>query len=63
VQYKHGTWSVAILNPNLLPSKEYGVNPGRRSSKSTYLNKLEVRKPLVPSISHRREKLRLYNLV
>jgi hypothetical protein len=31
--------------------------------KITYLNELDVRKPLVVSISHRSEELRLYNLV
>jgi hypothetical protein len=30
---------------------------------STYLNELDVRKPLVVSISQRSEELRLYNLV
>ncbi len=39
------------------------ANPGIRSWKSTYPNEPDVRKPLVESISHRREELRLYNLV
>jgi hypothetical protein len=33
------------------------------AEKSTNLNELEIRKPLVVSISQRSEELRLYNLV
>jgi hypothetical protein len=33
------------------------------AKKSTYLNELDFRKPLVESISQRSEELRLYNLV
>ncbi len=33
------------------------------TEKSTYLNELDVRKPLVVSISQGSEELRLYNLV
>jgi hypothetical protein len=40
-----------------------GYNPGIRSLKSTYVIELDVRKPLVVSISQRSEELRLYNLV
>jgi hypothetical protein len=46
-----------------LSSSKTGVNPGIRSWKSTHLNELNVRKPLVVSISQRSEELRLYNLV
>jgi hypothetical protein len=35
----------------------------QKAEKSTYLNELDVRKPLVVSISQRSEELRLYNLV
>jgi electron transfer flavoprotein alpha/beta subunit len=35
----------------------------QEAEKSTYLNELDVRKPLVISISQRSEELRLYNLV
>jgi hypothetical protein len=34
-----------------------------KTEKSTYLNELDVRKPLVVSISQGSEELRLYNLV
>jgi hypothetical protein len=34
-----------------------------KAEKSTYLNELDVRKPLVVSVSQRNEELRLYNLV
>ncbi len=45
-----------------------GVNHGvefwnKNLKKSTYLNELDVRKPLVVSISQRNEKLRFYKLV
>jgi hypothetical protein len=43
------------------------VKPGLilewEAEKSTYLNELNVRKPMVVSISHRSEELRLYILV
>jgi hypothetical protein len=54
---------VTISNADSLSSSETGVNPGIKSGKSTYLNELDVRKPLVVSISQRSEELRLYNLV
>jgi hypothetical protein len=54
---------VTISNPDSLSSSETGVNPGIRSWKNTYLNELDVRKPLVQSISQKSEELRLYNLV
>jgi hypothetical protein len=54
---------VTISNHDSLPSSEIGVNLGIRSWKSTYLNELNVRKPLVVSISQSSEELRLYNLV
>jgi hypothetical protein len=40
-----------------------GVNSGIRKQKSTYLNELDVRKPLMVSMSQRSEELKLYNLV
>jgi hypothetical protein len=42
---------MTISNPDLLFNSETGVNPGMRSQKSTYLKELNVRKPLVESIS------------
>jgi hypothetical protein len=46
---------VTISNPDSLSSSETGVDPGTRSwKKSTYLNELDVRKPLVVSISQTR---------
>jgi hypothetical protein len=54
---------VTISNPDLLSSRETGVNPGIRSWKSTYLIELDVWKPLVVSISQETEERRLYNLV
>ncbi len=54
---------MTILNPDSLSRSETWVNPGIRSWKSTYLNELAVRKPLVVSISQRSEELRLHNLV
>jgi hypothetical protein len=50
---------VTISNPHLLPSGEPGVNLGIRSWKSTRLIELDVRKPLVISISERSEELTL----
>jgi hypothetical protein len=50
-------------NPDYLSSSETGVNSGTRSWKSTYLNELDVRKPLVVSISQRSEELIHYNRV
>jgi electron transfer flavoprotein alpha/beta subunit len=35
----------------------------QEAEKSTYLNELDAREPLVVSISQRSEELRLYNLV
>jgi hypothetical protein len=58
---------VTISNPNPLSScSETRVNPGirtKKAKKSIYLNELNVRKPLVVSISQRSEELRLYSLV
>jgi hypothetical protein len=54
---------VTIFKPESPFSSEAGVNPGIRSRKSTYLIQLDVRKPLVVSISQRSEELRFYNLV
>ncbi len=52
---------VTISNPDLLSSREAGVNPGLSSWK-TYLIELDVGKPLMVSMSQRSEELRLYNL-
>jgi hypothetical protein len=52
---------VTIANTDSLSSRETGVNSGVRNRKSTYLNELNIRKPLVVCISQRSEKL--YNLV
>ncbi len=41
---------MTITNPDELPKIETGVNPRIRSWRSTYLNELDVRKPLVVSI-------------
>jgi hypothetical protein len=54
---------VTISNPDSLSSSETEVNTGARSRKSTYLNELNVRKPLVESISQGSKELRLHNLV
>jgi hypothetical protein len=54
---------VTISNPDSLSNSETGVNPRIISGKCTHLNELDVRKPLVVSISKRSEELRLYKLV
>jgi hypothetical protein len=54
---------VTISNPDSLSSSKTRINSEIRSWKSAYLNELDVRKPLVVSISQRSEELRLYNLV
>jgi hypothetical protein len=54
---------VTISNPESLSSSKTWVNPGIRAEQSTYLNKLNFRKPLVASILQRSEELRLYSLV
>jgi hypothetical protein len=51
---------VTISNPDSISSSETG---DKEAVKNTYLIELDVRKPLVASISHRSEELRLYNLV
>jgi hypothetical protein len=53
---------VTISNPDSISRSETRVNPAMRSRKSTYLIELDVRKPLVVSISQRREELRLKTL-
>jgi hypothetical protein len=40
-----------------------GLIPEQEAERSTYLIELNVRKPLVVTISQRSEELRLYNLV
>jgi hypothetical protein len=40
-----------------------GLILGHEAEESTNLNELDVRKPLVVSISQKSEELRLYNLV
>jgi hypothetical protein len=42
---------------------EQGLLVEYEAGKSSYLNELDVRKPLVVSISQSSEELRLYNLV
>ncbi len=54
---------VTISNPDSLSSNASGVNPGIESWKSTHLNELDAKKPLVVYISQRGEELGLYNLV
>jgi hypothetical protein len=54
---------VTISNPASLSSTETGVDFGRRSARSTYLNELDVRKPLVVYFSQRFEELRLDKVV
>jgi ABC-type multidrug transport system permease subunit len=58
---------VTISNPDSLSSSKAGVNFEIRSWKSTHPNELDVRKPLVVSISQKEKKKieeqKLYNLV
>jgi hypothetical protein len=57
---------VAILNPNSIFNSETGVNSGIRSLNNHFsdsLIELEVRKPLMVSISQKSEELKFYNLV
>jgi hypothetical protein len=54
---------VTIPNPDLFSSSETEVNRGIRRRKSTHLDELDFRKPLVVSISQRSEELRPYNLL
>jgi hypothetical protein len=55
---------VITSNPDLLSiSSETGINARIRSWKGAYQMELNVRKPLVVSISQRREEPRLDNLV
>ncbi len=49
--------------PICFPAVKQGLILEQEAEKSTYLNELDVRKPLVVSISQRIEELRLYNLV
>jgi hypothetical protein len=49
--------------PHSLSSGETGINPGLEAEKSSYLNELDIRKPLVVSVSQRSEERRLFNLV
>jgi hypothetical protein len=52
---------MTISAPKSLSRSEKGVIPGIKNS--TYLNVLDVRKPLVVSVSQRSEELRLHNVV
>ncbi len=52
-----------MSNHHLLSISETGIIPGIRIWKSTYLNELDVGKPLVGSISQRSGELRLYIMV
>jgi hypothetical protein len=54
---------VENIKPQFASSSKTGVNPGIRGRKNTYLIEPDVRKPLVESISHRSEELRLNSLV
>jgi hypothetical protein len=54
---------VTISNPDYLSRSVTVVNPVIRSWKSTHLIELDLRNPLVVSISQRSEELRLYNVV
>jgi hypothetical protein len=54
---------MTIWNPDLLSSSATMVEHGMRSEISTFLNELDVGKPLVESISQKCEELRLYNPV
>jgi hypothetical protein len=45
------------------PVVKQGLILEKEGEKSTYLNELDVRKPLVVSILQRSEELKLYNLV
>jgi hypothetical protein len=51
---------VTISNPDTLLSSETGVNSGIKAEKSTYLNELDDRKPLVVSVLQRNKEERLY---
>jgi hypothetical protein len=50
---------VSSPNPALLSSSETKVHFGKEAEKSAYLNQLNVSKPLVVSISQKREDPRL----
>jgi hypothetical protein len=54
---------VTISTPSLLFNRETGVKHDLNNWKSTYLNELNVRKPLEVSISQRSEEMRLNNVV
>jgi hypothetical protein len=54
---------VLILSSAFLPGGEKRVDSWIRSRKSTDLNELDARKPLMASVSRRSGDLRLYNLV
>jgi hypothetical protein len=54
---------VTISNPDLLSTVKQELILEEEAGRSTYLNELNARRPLVVSISQRSEKLRLYHLV
>jgi hypothetical protein len=54
---------VKISNPNSFSSSETRTNSRKRSCKSTYLNELNARKPIMVSISQISEEEGLYSLV
>jgi hypothetical protein len=54
---------VTISNPDLLSSSTPGLLLEYEAENNAHQIKLEVRKPLVVSISQKREELRLYNIV
>jgi hypothetical protein len=53
---------VTISNPGSVSSSKAEVYFEIRGWKCTYLNELNVNKPLVVSVTQRTEELRLYNL-
>jgi hypothetical protein len=54
---------VKISNPNSFSSSETRTNSRKRSCKSTYLNELNARKPIMVSISQISEEEGHYSLV
>ncbi len=54
---------LTISNVDSFPAVKQGLILEYKAEMSTYQNELNVRKPLVVSISQRSEELRLHNLV
>jgi hypothetical protein len=63
---KHGHFPVPVARqfktPVCFPAVKQGFILKQEADKSTYLNGLDARKPLVVYISQRSKELRLYNL-